>query len=97
MLVTFNVRHAENADGTTISLKAQAVLDSETIENEPPIGGSAAHVIHWISPSEQVFSDRESSIYIAADQPLAHWQVLILLPDDMMVNVEFAAKAEIVP
>src|SRR5690606_19586708 len=53
MLVTFNVRHAENADGTTISLKAQAVLDSETIENEPPIGGSAAHVIHWISPSEQ--------------------------------------------
>jgi hypothetical protein len=97
LLVTFSVKHAENADGTTVSLKAQAVLDSETIENEPPIGGSAAHVVCWISPNNQVFSDRESSIYIAADQPLDHWQVLVVLPDDMMVNVDFAAKAEIVP
>lgn len=97
LLVTFNIKHAENADGTTVSLKAQAVLDSETIENEPPIGGSAAHVVRWISPNKQVFSDRESSIYIAVDQPLDHWQVLVLLPDDMMVNVDVAAKAEIVP
>lgn len=96
LLVTFNVKHAENADGTTVSLKAQAVLDSETIEDEPPIGGSAAHVIRWISPNNQVFSDRESNIYIASDQPLDHWQVLVVLPDDIMVNVDIEAKAEIV-
>lgn len=97
LLVTFNVKHAENADGTTVSLKAQAVLDSETIENEPPIGGTAAQVVRWISPNGQTFSDKEGSIYIAADQPLDHWQVLVVLPDDMMVNVDVTAKAEIVP
>jgi hypothetical protein len=97
LLVTFNVKHAENADGTTVSLKAQAVLDSETIENEPPIGGSTAHVVRWISPSGQIFSDREGSIYVASDLPLDNWQVLVMLPDDMMVNVDVAAKAEIVP
>lgn len=97
LLVTFNIKHAENADGTTVSLKAQAILDSETIEDEPPIGGSVARVVRWISPNKEVFSDRESSIYIAADQPLDYWQVLVVLPDDMMVNVDVAAKAEIVP
>ena len=97
LLVTFNVKHAENADGTTVSLKAQAVLDSQTIENEPPIGGTSARVARWISPSGQTFSDEQSSIYIAADQPLEHWQVLVMLPDDMMVNVDVMAKAEIVP
>jgi len=96
LLITFDLRHAENADGTTITLKAQAVLDSNVIEDEPPLGGSMAQVVCWISPLSEVFADSNGSIYIAVSQPRESWQVIVLLPDDMMANIELDAKAEIV-
>lgn len=96
LLITFDVRHAENADGTTVRLKAQAVLDSDAIEDEPPLGGSMVHTARWVSPSGEVFADSDSSIFIAVSQPREKWQVLALLPDDMMANIELTAKAEAV-
>jgi len=94
LLITFDVRHAENADGTTVRLKAQAVLDSSAIEDEPPLGGSMAQIARWISPHGDVFADTDGSIFIAVSQSGEKWQVLVLLPDDMMANIELAAKAE---
>jgi hypothetical protein len=95
LLVTFDVRHAENADGTTIKLHAQAVLDSDVIEDEPPLGGSTAQAARWVSPAGEVFLDSDGSIFIAVSQPREKWQVLVLLPDDMMVSVELDTKAEV--
>ena len=96
LLITFDVRHAENADGTTVRLKAQAVLDSDVIEDEPPLGGSMVHTARWVSPSGDVFADSDGSIFISVSQPSEKWQVLALLPDDMMANIELTAKAEAV-
>jgi len=95
LLVTFDVHHAENADGTTVKLHAQAVLDSDVIEDEPPLGGSMAQTTRWVSPVGDVFMDSDGSIFIAVSQPRDKWQVLVLLPDDMMVSVELDAKAEV--
>jgi hypothetical protein len=95
LLVTFDVRHAENADGTTVKLHAQAVLDSDVIEDEPPLGGSTAQPARWVSPVGEMFLDSDGSIFIAVSQPRDKWQVLVLLPDDMMVSVELNAKAEV--
>jgi hypothetical protein len=94
LLITFDVYHAENADGTTVKLKAQAVLDSGVIEDEPPVGAAMVHIALWISPSGEVFANTEGSIFIAASLPNEKWQVLVLLPDDMMVNIVLTAKAE---
>lgn len=96
LLITFDVRHAENADGTTVRLKAQAVLDSDAIEDEPPLGGSMVHTARWVSPNGEVFADTDGSIFIAVSQPSEKWRVLALLPDDMMASIELTAKAEAV-
>jgi hypothetical protein len=96
LLITFDVHHAENADGTTVTLKARAVLDSDAVEDEPPLGGSMVRAVRWVSPNGEVFADQDGSIFIAASQPSKNWQVLALLPDDMMANIELTARAEAV-
>jgi len=93
-LITFNVRHAENADGTSITLKAQAVLDSDRIEDEPPVGGSMVQVARWISPAGDVFANSDGNIFISVLEPREKWQVLVWLPGDIMANIELEAKAE---
>jgi|GEM_PF-489828 len=94
LLITFNVRHAENADGTSITLKAQAVLDSDRIEDEPPVGGSMVQVARWISPAGDVFANSDGNIFISVLEPREKWQVLVWLPGDIMANIELEAKAE---
>lgn len=90
----FNVQHANNARGTTVCLHAEAVLDGNTIENEPPLGGSTPEVLFWRSPSDHYYEDNQNCIFISAEEQTINWEVFILLPDDIMVNVSLSAHAE---
>ena len=93
LLIRFNINHAQNADGTSILIRTQAVLDDQRLEDQPPEGGTKAAVQNWVSPDD-VFYEGEDQIYIAASVPDNGWQVLISLPDDMIVNVDLEARAE---
>lgn len=93
--VAFTVKHAENAAGTTISLKVGVILDNDFAEKDPPQGGSHATVIHWLSPTGELLYPSEEQITIPASGGReTTWQVLIAVPDDIMVEVAFDAKAE---
>jgi hypothetical protein len=96
LLIMFNVSHAENADGTTVRLNARAVWDEGRLETEPPIGARSVQALRWVSPTGEVFTDNDGSIFIASSEPTENWQVLALLPDDMMANIELTAKEEAV-
>jgi hypothetical protein len=87
----FSVSHAGNSSGATVRVSARAVLDGNQLESEPPIGGSAAQVLHWIDPCGMIYASSDE-IFIGLE-PTGNWYVIISLPDDMMVGVEFKAEA----
>lgn len=86
-----SIVHAGNSSGTEVQAAAQAVLDGGQIEHEPPVGSSAAKVMYWVAPDGTVFAG-SSEIFIAQEQH-GNWSVIISLPDDMMISVEFKAEA----
>jgi hypothetical protein len=87
----FSVAHARNSSGTTVQAEARAVLNGSQMENDPPVGGSAARVMYWISPDGTTYAGSDE-IFIAPDPP-GNWQIIISLPDDMMLGVQFKAEA----
>ncbi len=87
----FSVVHAGNSSGAVVHVTARAILDGSQIESEPPVGGSAAQVLHWIAPDGTIYSSSDE-IFIGLEPP-GNWHVIISLPDDMMVGVEFKAEA----
>ena len=87
----FSVAHARNSSGTTVQAEARAVLNGSQMENDPPVGGSAARVMYWISPDGTTYAGSDE-IFIAPEPP-GNWRVIISLPDDMMLGVQFKAEA----
>lgn len=87
----FAVSHAGNSSGTSVRVSARAVLDGSQLENDPPIGGSAAQVMHWVDPQGMIYASSDE-IFIGLE-PAGNWYVIISLPEDMMVGVEFKAEA----
>lgn len=87
----FSVLHAGNSAGTNVSVSVRAVLDGSQLENEPPIGGSSAQVLHWVDSNGMIYGSSDE-IFISL-KPEGNWYIIISLPDDMMVGVEFKAEA----
>ncbi|HEU5379095.1 MAG TPA: hypothetical protein VFV38_27030, partial [Ktedonobacteraceae bacterium] len=87
----FSVAHARNSSGTTVQAEARAVLNGSQMENDPPVGGSAARVMYWISPDGMTYAGSDE-IFIVPEPP-GNWRVIISLPDDMMLGVQFKAEA----
>lgn len=87
----FSVSHAGNSSGATVHVSARAVLDGSQLESEPPVGGSSAQVLHWIDPNGVIYGSGDE-IFVGLE-PTGNWYVIISLPDDMMVGVEFKAEA----
>lgn len=87
----FSVSHAGNSSGADVRVSARAVLDGSQLENDPPIGGSSAEVMHWIDPNGTIYASSDE-IFIGVEMS-GSWYVIISLPDDMMIGVEFKAEA----
>lgn len=90
--IQFSVSHAKNADGTLIHTKLQAVIDGSSTETEPPIGGSISKVLRWIDPNSQVYAGSEE-LYISSSIE-GSWFIVVSMPDDMVLNVDFTAEAK---
>jgi len=69
-----------------------AILDGSQKETEPPLGGSTARVIRWIDPNGIMYAGSEE-VFISSDLR-GNWQVVISLPDDMMLGLELRAEAK---
>lgn len=90
--IEFTVTHAGHSAGSLIEVSARAVLNGSQLENEPPIGGSQAQVLCWMGPNGISYAGSDE-IFIAS-QIDGNWQVVISLPEDMMIAVELRAEAK---
>ncbi|NJL54291.1 hypothetical protein HC928_03265 [bacterium] len=70
------------------------ILDNDFVETEPPDGGGRATVAYWISPTGTQVNASEQQIIIPASIGDELWQVLIIVPDDIMIDLAFDATAE---
>ena len=90
--IQFSVSHAKNADGTLIHTKLRAVIDGNSTETEPPIGGSTSKVLRWIDPDSEIYAGSEE-LYISSDTE-GSWFVVVSMPDDMVLNIDLTAEAK---
>ena len=89
--VEFNITHAQNASGSLVKIFAQAIIDGQQQETEPPMGGSESEVLRWKDPNGKIYAG-SSEIFIA-ENLAGDWEVVISLPDDIVLGVDIKAEA----
>ncbi|GAB4523329.1 MAG: hypothetical protein OHK0046_36870 [Anaerolineae bacterium] len=92
--VSFTVEHGKNAIGTQVLVRARAVIDGGSLESDPPVGGSQSEIIRWVGPDDTIYAG-SPELFVSAQSGDAQqiWAVVLSLPDDMMIAVEFDAAA----
>jgi len=91
--VEFSIKHGENSSGTLVQVIPRAIIDGAQIEIEPPIGGSTAKVLRWMDATGNHYHG-SSEVFIPS-QDNENWAVIISLPDDMLLGVDFKAEAKV--
>jgi hypothetical protein len=89
--VEFNITHAQNAAGSLVKIFAQAIIDGQQQETDPPMGGSEAEVLRWKDPKGKIYAG-SSEIFIA-ENLAGDWEVTLSLPDDIVLGVDIKAEA----
>lgn len=90
--IEFSVKPAADSAGTLIHASVRAILEGSQPETEPPIGGSLAQVLEWITPDGTRHSG-SASIYVPAETS-GNWWVVVSLPDDIMVGIDLSGEAK---
>jgi len=89
--IRFSVQPGENSLSTIVELITFAIVDGNQIEYEPPIGGSSSSVLCWIAPDGTKLRGSEK-INIPVEVE-GEWQVIISIPEDIMIGIDFKAEA----
>lgn len=91
--IDFAIKHGENSSGTNIKVIPHALIDDGHSEVEPPIGGSNPRVLLWIDANDKKYTGAEEIFISKSSEDV--WRVIIYVPEDIMVGIDFKAEARI--
>jgi len=89
--IRFVIHHGENAEGTKVQVKTYAIVDGSQPEAEPPIGASISTVLCWINP-DGIKLKGSAQINIPSND-VREWQVIVSVPEDIMLGIEFSSES----
>jgi hypothetical protein len=91
LCIEFLVGHAHDSYGTLITVQTGALLDDNEMEVDPPIGSSGPKVLEWIDPDGNRQPGSQETLIPASVQ--GTFQVIVSIPDQVLVGVDFTATA----
>ena len=93
LLTEFTVEHTPNSRGTKVQIEANAILDGDELEKDPPLGVQVPRILFWIAPDKSKYNGN-SQITIPLSSS-GTWGVVISIPDDTIVGVNLIASEEL--
>jgi hypothetical protein len=90
--IHFIIQPGEHSKGTIVEVKPYAIVDGYQTELEPPIGGSYSEILYWVNPEGLILKNSQK-LHIPLDKH-GEWQVILSVPEDIMLGIDFSAVAE---
>ncbi|HND33336.1 MAG TPA: hypothetical protein PLA94_25230, partial [Myxococcota bacterium] len=89
--VEVKVQSGRSSTGTRLTLRICAMLDGDSLEDEPPTGASVPQPLYWSAPGGERIPTTGEHLDVGIDQD-GLWVLTVRLVEDAAVQVQVTAE-----